>query len=156
MVRRCEICGKIITEGYCIADGQAYYCSDECLHKHYTQEEFDAMYADGEGDSYWTEWEPEDGDTFFVARDKDDSLCLFKSKPYYDADKGTWMLSEFNYGFYEIPDDLFPQVDKSTEPMEVRIVPREYIDKLQTFYDKNNECSNNDNCIANIRTAPTM
>lgn len=30
--------------------------SDECLYKNMTQEEFDALYDDGRGDSYWTSW----------------------------------------------------------------------------------------------------
>jgi hypothetical protein len=53
-VRRCEICGKVMTEGYIVGDGMAYYCSDECLHKVYTPEEWEEMYENGEG--YWTDW----------------------------------------------------------------------------------------------------
>ena len=52
----CSECGGVMTEGYCIENGMAYYCSDECLHKHMTQEEFDALYDDGRGDSYYTSW----------------------------------------------------------------------------------------------------
>lgn len=55
--RKCNECGKYIYEGYCIDNGIEYYCSDECLHKHYTEEEYEEMYDDGNGDSYWTEWE---------------------------------------------------------------------------------------------------
>ena len=33
-----------------------YYCSDECLEKNMTREEFEELYDGGEGDSYWTEW----------------------------------------------------------------------------------------------------
>lgn len=55
--RTCSECGKLMKEGYCIDDGTEYYCSDECLHKNYTEEEWEEMYDDGEGDSYWTEWE---------------------------------------------------------------------------------------------------
>lgn len=47
--------------GYCIDSGLKYYCSDECLHKHYTKEEWLDMYEDG-GDSYYTEWEDEKGE----------------------------------------------------------------------------------------------
>lgn len=57
--RVCTECGKEMNKGYCIADGLEYYCSDECLHKHYTQQEFNEMYDNGNGDSYWTEWEEE-------------------------------------------------------------------------------------------------
>lgn len=55
-VRVCAECGKIIQEGYVIGGGLQYYCSDKCLHKHYTEEEWNKMYND-DGDNYWTEWE---------------------------------------------------------------------------------------------------
>lgn len=55
--RTCSECNKEMTQGYCIENGEEYYCSDECLHNHYTQEEYEEMYDDGNGDSYWTEWE---------------------------------------------------------------------------------------------------
>lgn len=42
--------------GYVIDGGVEYYCTDECLHKHYTEEEWEDMYDDGNSDSYWTEW----------------------------------------------------------------------------------------------------
>ena len=51
----CSECGKPMTSGYCIADGEEYYCSDECLHKHYTEEEYNEMYENDE--AYWTTWE---------------------------------------------------------------------------------------------------
>jgi hypothetical protein len=44
-VRICDECGKVIIEGYCLGGGEEYYCSDECLHKNYSNEEFLAMYA---------------------------------------------------------------------------------------------------------------
>jgi hypothetical protein len=44
-VRICDECGKVIIEGYCLGGGEEYYCSDECLHKNYSHEEFLAMYA---------------------------------------------------------------------------------------------------------------
>jgi hypothetical protein len=57
--RKCSECGKHMTEGYVINAGCEYYCSDACLHKHMTPAEYDEQYADGEGDTYWTEWETE-------------------------------------------------------------------------------------------------
>ena len=57
--RICSECGKEMTEGYCIENGTEYYCSDNCLHKHYTDEEYNELYDDGNGDSYWTTWEIE-------------------------------------------------------------------------------------------------
>lgn len=56
-MRKCTNCSTPMTEGYCIENGCEYYCSDECLHEHYTEEEYLSMYDNGEGDSYWTEWE---------------------------------------------------------------------------------------------------
>jgi hypothetical protein len=58
--RTCKECGKHMTEGYCIDGGREYYCSDVCLHKTYTPKDYAEMHDDGEGDSYWTEWEDED------------------------------------------------------------------------------------------------
>jgi hypothetical protein len=55
-IRVCSECGKPMTEGYCIEDGAEYYCSEECLHKHLTEEEFDNLYDEGRGNSYWTSW----------------------------------------------------------------------------------------------------
>lgn len=57
--RICDECGKAMAEGYCIEGGQSYYCSDECLHKNLTEDEYLELYDDGDGDSYWTEWENE-------------------------------------------------------------------------------------------------
>lgn len=54
--RRCSECGALMFEGFCVDNGWEYYCSDECLHKHFTEEEWDEMCCDGEGDSYWTQW----------------------------------------------------------------------------------------------------
>ena len=55
--RVCSECGKKMTEGYCIDNGLEYYCSDECLHKNISEEEYERLYDNGNGDSYWTEWE---------------------------------------------------------------------------------------------------
>lgn len=44
-------------EGFVIHDGDEYFCSEKCLHTKYTPEEYDEMYDDGEGDSYYTEFE---------------------------------------------------------------------------------------------------
>lgn len=59
--RTCSECNKGMNQGYCISDGAEYYCSDNCLHKHYTNAEFNEMYDYGDGGSYWTEWEEYDG-----------------------------------------------------------------------------------------------
>ena len=54
--RLCNICSKPMDEGYCIENGMEYYCSDECLHEVYDDDEWQLMYEDGNGDSYWSEW----------------------------------------------------------------------------------------------------
>ena len=61
MKRICSECKVKMNQGYCIDAGLEYYCSDKCLHKHYTEEEWLDMYEDG-GDSYWTEWEEDEED----------------------------------------------------------------------------------------------
>lgn len=66
--RICSECGKGMNEGYCIDSGCEYYCSDACLHKHYTPEKWEEAYADGDGDSYWTTWD-EDPDAHMVDED---------------------------------------------------------------------------------------
>lgn len=53
-VRFCDVCQTQIFEGYYI-NGEEHYCSDECLHKVYTEEEYNEMYENDYG--YWTDWE---------------------------------------------------------------------------------------------------
>ena len=56
LVRVCSHCGKPMSWGYLIECGDTYYCSDECLHQHISEEEFEALYDEGRGDSYYTSW----------------------------------------------------------------------------------------------------
>ena len=53
--RTCDTCGRAMQKGYVIENGLAYHCSDECLHKCMSEEDYEELYEDG--DSYWTEWE---------------------------------------------------------------------------------------------------
>lgn len=46
--RICDHCGKVMDEGYMIEDGIEHYCSDDCLHQHYSHEEYLEMYDNGE------------------------------------------------------------------------------------------------------------
>jgi late competence protein required for DNA uptake (superfamily II DNA/RNA helicase) len=58
--RKCDKCGQGMNEGFCIYEGQEYYCSDECLHSVYSEQEWSEMYNAediGSSSSYWTEWE---------------------------------------------------------------------------------------------------
>jgi len=54
--RCCSHCGNPMYEGFCIEDGAEYYCSEECLHKNLTDEEYENLYDEGRGDSYYTSW----------------------------------------------------------------------------------------------------
>ena len=66
-IRICDKCGKFFTEGVCIEGGVSYFCDKDCMNQSgITDEEFDAMYDDGEGDTYWTEWEEEIPEFFDV------------------------------------------------------------------------------------------
>ena len=55
-VRLCGECKTIMTEGYLIHDGDAYYCSDECLYKNWTIKEWEEVTKDDNSSCYWTEW----------------------------------------------------------------------------------------------------
>lgn len=68
--RICTECGRPVFEGFYngLGDPTEYYCSDGCLHKHYTPEQWKEMCKEGlseddieEGENcgdycYWTEW----------------------------------------------------------------------------------------------------
>ena len=53
--RVCTKCGALMYQGYCRDNGRDYYCSDECLHKDFTDTEWTKECATNE-DSYWTIW----------------------------------------------------------------------------------------------------
>ena len=55
-IRVCSECGKPMYEGYCIEDGAEYYCSDECMHHNLSDKQFEKLYDEGRGNSYWTSW----------------------------------------------------------------------------------------------------
>ena len=52
--RICSHCNNDMITGYLFWDGTEYYCSDECLHKHYTHEQYMKLVEDD--NAYWTEW----------------------------------------------------------------------------------------------------
>ena len=79
--RKCNACGAGMNEGYCIEGGIEYYCSKECLNTEISDEEFAELYADGEGDSYWTDWS-EDPDEYLDDEDEDEvSAALIAAAP---------------------------------------------------------------------------
>lgn len=52
-IKVCDQCGAFMTQGYIIEDW-LYFCSEKCLHHHYSPAEYDALYdADL---AYWTDW----------------------------------------------------------------------------------------------------
>ncbi|MBM6891407.1 hypothetical protein H6A30_14355 [Bacteroides caecigallinarum] len=53
--RRCSECGRLMHAGYCADMGVAYYCSDECLHSDFTDEEWTEE-CENNDQSYYTEW----------------------------------------------------------------------------------------------------
>ena len=55
-IRVCSQCGKPMYEGYCIEDGAEYYCSDDCLHQNLSEYQYQKLYDEGRGNSYWTSW----------------------------------------------------------------------------------------------------
>ena len=57
--RQCTECRNGMNEGFVIEGGMEYYCSDACLDKHISPSEFLELYGEGEGDTYWTEWDDE-------------------------------------------------------------------------------------------------
>ena len=52
---RCSVCGRLFREGYCQDAGANYYCSDDCLHKHFSDEEWSEEYNTND-QSYYTSW----------------------------------------------------------------------------------------------------
>ena len=47
---------KAMSWGFVIDDGAEHYCSLGCLHKHYSSDEYSALYNHGKGNSYYTSW----------------------------------------------------------------------------------------------------
>ena len=47
---------KAMSWGFVIDDGAEHYCSLGCLHKHYSGDEYSALYNHGKSNSYYTSW----------------------------------------------------------------------------------------------------
>ena len=52
--RYCSECGREMSCGYVINDGEQYFCSDQCLHMNISEEEYEDLVQ--EDLAYWTEW----------------------------------------------------------------------------------------------------
>lgn len=55
--RKCDHCGGGMDQGYVLHGGEEYYCSDACLHQHYSLEEWKDLSDADDADCYWTEWD---------------------------------------------------------------------------------------------------
>ena len=69
--RQCDECGSGMNEGYVVNGGEEYYCTEECLHKHYSADEWIEMCGDdddddNDSDSYWTDWNDDQSDWQFI------------------------------------------------------------------------------------------
>lgn len=52
--RICTVCGEKMVQGYVVEEWGECFCSDDCLHAYYSEEEYLEMC---EKDlAYWTEW----------------------------------------------------------------------------------------------------
>lgn len=87
--RRCSECGKLMREGYCADMGVAYYCSKDCLHSDFTDEEW-AEECESNDQSYY----------FEINRLLDDELsisyrcCECGCEVYYTHDEGDYFPEE--------------------------------------------------------------
>lgn len=54
--RQCSVCGALVCSGYFVEAefSYEYYCSEQCLHEKYTEEEYNEMYE--EDTAFWTDW----------------------------------------------------------------------------------------------------
>ena len=69
--RKCDECGFGMNDGFVVNDGEEYYCSDNCLHKHYTSEQWAEMCEEDEdavlgSESYWTDWNDDQSDWQYI------------------------------------------------------------------------------------------
>jgi hypothetical protein len=46
-----------MNEGYVIENGESYYCSIQCLNQDISDKEYYDLFDDGNGETYWTQWE---------------------------------------------------------------------------------------------------
>lgn len=119
--RYCVACGENLThEGFVIDDGLAYYCSEECLHKDYTEEEWTEMYADGEGTSYWTEWEDEDEEDLTGQHGYINVYSI--TREYGGAEEGGWYYNDFDCissvpCIHDDKEAMIELIKKATAPM---------------------------------------
>lgn len=54
--RLCAECGTPMQEGFYFESDGTQYCSEACLTKVITWEDYLAIHDNGDGDAYWTDW----------------------------------------------------------------------------------------------------
>ena len=118
-MRICSECKKKMNKGYCIENGMEYYCCEECLNKHYTEEEYLSMYDNGEGDSYYTEWESD----FKIINDKQMEYLKERFNVY--ESESEFELESWTDGGV----DMFIHIDKESNKKVVEQL-REFIDNF--------------------------
>lgn len=42
--KSCSKCGRVIKKGYCVNNGEKYFCSDDCLSKTYPDKKYDELF----------------------------------------------------------------------------------------------------------------
>ena len=127
-MRICDVCKERMQEGFVINSGEEYYCSEDCLHTEYTEEEYMEMYDEGNGDSYWTDWCNEDDE---IGDESDDENKVIKINENSDA----WRFVEEYYP------DYYKDEKISLENDLIKILNNEYEDGDCThklFYEKYN------------------
>ena len=55
--RKCNECSSGMDEGFVIENGEEHYCTNHCLNKHYSTDEWNKMAEGDDADSYWTDWD---------------------------------------------------------------------------------------------------
>jgi len=84
MVHKCDNCGAGMNEGYVIEGASEFYCSDKCLRKNVTPEDFAEFYIGNMDDDddigdiqiYWTELDDVDECTLNGHRDSGRGVCV--------------------------------------------------------------------------------
>lgn len=101
--RVCDECAKGMNDGFVISGGEQYFCSKECLHQNYTEEEFTAM-ATEDSDTYWTQWETnfDDEDDFVLGDENGMILKVSEAKEY----KNKVTKAEFLRWYFSGSDDV--------------------------------------------------
>ncbi|WP_210471696.1 hypothetical protein [Sporosarcina sp. 6E9] len=54
--RLCSQCNIPMFEGFYFESNGTHYCSEECLTKVISWQEYLMIYDDGNGDAFWTDW----------------------------------------------------------------------------------------------------